>query len=87
VAAGLVPRHQGQARPRPEVALGQDIKLHLAHLRRQREGQTTPRALADAVREVSHAQASDKPQDLRAALIDLAATALAWAANEQENAA
>jgi hypothetical protein len=80
-SAGLVPRHQGQARPRPALALGLDVRLHLAHLRAQREGQgTTPLVLADAVREVSKAHAADVPEDLRAALIDLAATALSWAA-------
>lgn len=78
-AAGLVPRHQGQSRPQPAVALDDEIQLHLAHLRRQRAGQTTPLVLADAVREVSKAHASSEPADLRAALIDLAAAALSWA--------
>ena len=78
-AAGLVPRRQGQARPRAEIALGPEIQLHLAHLRVQRDGPATPHVLVESIREVSRAQASNDPDDLRIALIDLAATALAWA--------
>jgi hypothetical protein len=78
-AAGLVPRHQGQQRPQPGLALNRETKLHLASLQRLRQGQTTPLVLAEAVREVSRAAASDRRDDLRAALIDLAAAALTWA--------
>jgi hypothetical protein len=78
-AAGLVPRLQGQHRPQPEVAIDQDTLLHLAHLRMQREGQNTPTVLAAAVREVSRAHASRSADDLKVALIDLAAAALSWA--------
>jgi hypothetical protein len=77
-AAGLVPRHQGQMRPQSGIAIDRETRLHLAHLERQRAGQTTPLVLADAVREVSRAHAADDPEDLRVALIDLAAVALSW---------
>lgn len=77
--AGLVPRRQGQQRPQPGAAIDHETLLHLAHLRAQREGQATPLALAEAVREVSKAHSSNRPDDLRVALIDLAAAALCWA--------
>jgi hypothetical protein len=77
--AGLVPRLQGQQRPQPGLEIDRETLLHLAYLRVQREGQATPLVLADAVREVSRARASNQPGDLRMALIDLAAAALAWA--------
>jgi hypothetical protein len=77
--AGLIPRHQGQQRPRTGAAIDRETLLHLAHLRVQREGAATPLALAAAVREVSKARTSDEPDDLRMALIDLAAVALSWA--------
>jgi NAD(P)-dependent dehydrogenase (short-subunit alcohol dehydrogenase family) len=38
VAAGLVPRYQGQERPQPELAPDEDLLLHLAHLRVMRGG-------------------------------------------------
>jgi hypothetical protein len=76
--AGLVPRRQGQQRPQPELAIDRDTRVHLAHLRILREGQATPLVLAAAVREVSKAQVSNRPDDLRVALIDLAAAALSW---------
>lgn len=78
-AAGLVPRHQGQARPQPKLMISPEVRLHLAQLRVRRRGQGTPLVLADAVRAVSRAHAAQAPEDLRAALIDLAATALSWA--------
>jgi hypothetical protein len=77
--AGLVPRHQGQQRPQPGAAIDRETLLHLAHLRVQREGPATPLVLAAAVREVSKARTSNQPDDLRMALIDLAAAALSWA--------
>lgn len=86
-AAGLVPRHHGQPRPQPRVVLDRETQLHLAHLRLQRAGRTTPLILAAAVREVSKAHASAEPEDLRVALIDLAAAALAWASATEERPA
>jgi hypothetical protein len=77
--AGLVPRTQGQQRPRAELALDADVLLHLAHMRALRKQRATPSDLADAVREVATARASPDPEDLRASLVDLAAIALAWA--------
>ena len=78
-SAGLVPRLQGQQRPEESAALDERTELHLAYLRSQREHQTTPHVLAAAVREVSRAHASERSDDLRVALIDLAAAALTWA--------
>lgn len=78
-AAGLVPRHQGQQRPRPELALSREIQVHLSHLRRAREGSVDFDHVAAAVRELIAARQSPDPDDLRAALVDLAATALGCA--------
>jgi hypothetical protein len=87
--AGLVPRNQGQQRPQPGAAIDPDTLLHLAHLKLQRAGEATPLALAAAIREVSKAHATRQQDDLRVALIDLAATALSWAdaADDQEHQA
>lgn len=78
-AAGLVPRHQGQQRPRPELALSNEIQVHLSHLRRAREGSVDFDHVAGAIRELIAARQSPDPDDLRAALVDLAATALGCA--------
>lgn len=77
--AGLVPRLQGQQRAQPELAIDDDVLLHLAHLRLAHEGRPAPESLAIAVREVAAARASPEPGDLRASLVNLAAAALAWA--------
>ncbi|WP_320671980.1 hypothetical protein [Patulibacter defluvii] len=78
-AAGLVPRHQGQQRPQPELELSDEIKLHLSHLRAARAGATGFDDVAAAVRDVVAARHSSDADDLRAALVDLAATALGCA--------
>ena len=78
-AAGLVPRYQGQQRVHEDVALSEEVMLHLAYLRALNERRVTNASLAEAVREVSRARASIEPDDLRTALIALAAIALAWA--------
>jgi hypothetical protein len=77
-AAGLVPRYQGQERPQPKFAPDEDLLLHLAHLRVMRDG-SPRRSLAAAIREVARAQASHEAGDVRHALVELAAAALAWA--------
>ena len=78
-AAGLVPRYQGQQRVHEDAALSEEVMLHLAYLRALNERRVTNASLAEAVREVSRARASIEPDDLRTALIALAAIALAWA--------
>jgi hypothetical protein len=78
-AAGLVPRRQGQQRAQPELAMDDDVLLHLAHLRVLHQGLPAPEGLAAAVRNVAAARASDQGGDLRASLVELAAAALAWA--------
>jgi hypothetical protein len=78
-AAGLVPRYQGQQRAHEDVVLSEDIMLHLAYLRTLNDRRAAGASLADAVREVSRARDSVEPDDLRTALVALAATALAWA--------
>lgn len=86
-SAGLVPRRQGQQRAQPELAIGDDVLLHLAHLRVLHEGLPAPESLATAVRKVAAARASDEAGDLRASLVDLAAAALAWAKATEPDAA
>jgi hypothetical protein len=78
--AGLVPRQQGQQRARIEFALDDDLRLHLAHLRVQRDGRTGSDGFASALRELAAARGSDEPGDLRTSLVDVAAAALVWAA-------
>jgi hypothetical protein len=78
-AAGLVPRYQGQQRQRVELALDQETLLHLAQIQAMRSGKEPREAMAAAIKNVAHAHRSDEPSDLRMALIEVAATALAWA--------
>ena len=77
-AAGLVPRHQGQHRPRPGLALDQQTRLHVAHLRAMRSSREPPEIVAAALRNVASARHRGELDDLRAALIELATAALAW---------
>ena len=76
--AGLVPRHQGQQRQHLEVALDADTLLHVAHIRALSCGLRPDDRLAAALREVAAARRSSEPDDLRVALVGLAAAALAW---------
>jgi hypothetical protein len=78
-AAGLVPRYHGQQRAQPALSIDEDLLLHLAHLRVMRDEPIGAERLAITVRNVAAARESAEPGDLRASLIDLAATALAWA--------
>jgi hypothetical protein len=80
-AAGLVPRLQGQQRQHRQLALGEGVRLHLAHIRSIRSNQPPPEALAAALREVAQARRSDEQGDLESALVQVAAAALAWAAS------
>jgi hypothetical protein len=81
-AAGLVPRRQGQQRPQVELALDVDTMLHISYLRKRSRGQAARADLAAAIRQVAQARESSDPADLRVALVDLAAAALAWASDE-----
>jgi hypothetical protein len=78
-AAGLVPRHQGQQRPREEASLDERTLLHIAHLRALRSGVPPADGLATALREVARARSSADPDDLHVALVAVAAAALVWA--------
>jgi len=82
-AAGLVPRYQGQQRAHIELALDEDVRLHLAHMRVLRAGLPGRESLVAALQELAAARGSSEPGDLRAALVDLAAAALAWAEDER----
>jgi len=83
-AAGLVPRYQGERRPNVDLALDDDLRLHLAYLRALRESTRGPDQLARAVREVALARPSPNFVDLKFALIELAAAALAWAGEPRD---
>jgi hypothetical protein len=78
-AAGLVPRHQGEQRPRVELELDENTKLHLAHVDAMRSHQDPPDMVASALRNLANARQSSESEDLQVALIELAAAALAWA--------
>jgi hypothetical protein len=78
-AAGLVPRYQGERRPNVDLVLDDDVRLHLAYLRALRDSTRGPDQLARALREVALARPSPDSADLKVALIELAAAALAWA--------
>lgn len=86
-AAGLVPRRQGQQRADVAARLDEQTLLHVAYIRAAQPEQATPTVLADAVREVSRARACADGEELRVALIQLAATALQWAATTEAGSA
>jgi hypothetical protein len=79
IAAGLTPRRQGQQRPDSRLAPHADVLIHLDHLRGEKLARDMPSALSSAVRQVAAASRSDRPGDLRASLVGLAAAALVWA--------
>ena len=79
--AGLTPRQQGQRRPRDIPPIDEQTMLHMTRVRRHLPGDPNHIALASAVREVSRAHSSARDEDLRVALIELAATALSWASD------
>lgn len=78
-AAGFVPRRQGQRRADHNLALDEDVMLHLAHLRLVERGEAPTTRVAAALRDLTAARRSSEPGDLRASLVELAAAALAWA--------
>jgi hypothetical protein len=84
VAAGLVPRRQGQQRQRPELSLDEATLLQLAHLSTIRARRDPADVMAGAIRNVASARRSGEAGDLQVALIELAAAALGWARSAME---
>jgi hypothetical protein len=70
-----------------ELALDEETLLHLARLRVMRSALRPPDSVAAALRDVVRARSSPDPADLRAALMELAAAALAWARHGDESPA
>ncbi len=78
-AAGLIPRHQGQHRAQAELALDDLTLAHLVYLRELHADAPVEDVMAAALRELRAARRSPEDGDLRAALIEVAGVALAWA--------
>lgn len=79
-AAGLVARRQGQRRVHEDAQLDLDILLQVATLRGAGDRTEPSRRLTQAVRRTVAARCEGEPNDLRAALVELAAVAVNWAA-------
>lgn len=79
-AAGLVARRQGQRRAHNDAQRDLDTLLQVATLRGAGDRSEPSRRLTDAVKRTAAARRQGDGNDLRAALIELAAIAVNWAA-------
>lgn len=78
--AGLVPRRQGQRRADDAPRFDVETLLHVMNVRGLGDRAEPSRRLAEAVRRVAAQRGRSRPADLRAALVELAAVAMSWAA-------
>jgi hypothetical protein len=81
-SAGLVPRLQGQRRPRRTPMLDPEVACLVATVRGFRDRREPARRLAEAVKLVAAARSGGEPADLRVALAEVAAAAMDWAGSE-----
>jgi hypothetical protein len=79
-SAGLVPRRQGQRRVEQATVLDPEVELHVATVRGFRDEREPAQRLAGAVKLVAAAREHGEPEDLRVALVEVAAVAMDWAA-------
>jgi hypothetical protein len=77
--AGLTPRRQGQRLTDRQPPVDVATQLHVASMRGLADRRQPHQRLADAVKRVSALRTSGEPTDLRVALVEVAAAAMAWA--------